>query len=176
MKALHRVPLLALLALTSCGIPATGVVEAGGPASGVVPITPVYFVSGGRLVAMPRETDLPGDPAAALRLLMDGPASAETGKRLRTEVPGLPSLAPTTDEASAAPVPDAPSVSANGDTLTVRLPAGMDALSDVATVQIICTAAAAHRLTASSTEPVTVEVTDGGGRRVRGSDEDCPGL
>ena len=59
MKALHRVPLLALLALTSCGIPATGVVEAGGPASGVLPLTPVYFVEGGRLVPVPRNTGRP---------------------------------------------------------------------------------------------------------------------
>ena len=47
MKALRSVPLLTLLALTSCGIPATGVVEAGGPASGTLPMTRVYFVENG---------------------------------------------------------------------------------------------------------------------------------
>lgn len=45
MKSLRRVPLLALLALTSCGIPATGVVQA----------------------AWPRQRDSPSDPGLLRR-------------------------------------------------------------------------------------------------------------
>jgi hypothetical protein len=48
MKATRGLLLLAsLLALSSCGIPATGVVEAGDPASGIPPVTQVYFVASG---------------------------------------------------------------------------------------------------------------------------------
>ena len=102
MKALRSVPLLTLLALTSCGIPATGVVEAGGPASGTLPMTRVYFVENGALVATSRTTELPGDPEAALQLLMAGPLAGEKRSgRLSSEVPGVPTamaLPPATDE------------------------------------------------------------------------------
>ncbi|MFE2215354.1 hypothetical protein ACFW93_25805 [Streptomyces canus] len=178
MKALRSVPLLTLLALTSCGIPATGVVQAGGPASGTLPMTQVYFVENGALVAMPRTTELPGDPEAALRLLMAGPLEGE-GRLggLLTEVPGLPTSAalPTaTADAPGKPSSDAPTVTVEGATMTIELPPGMDTLSDTGVRQMICTAAAAYRLTRPSVDAVTAEVTDGAGRRVRGSDEGCP--
>ena len=180
MKALRGVPLLTLLALTSCGIPATGVVEAGGPASGTLPMTPVYFVENGALVATPRTTTRPGDPEAALRLLMAGPLAGE-GRLdgLSTEVPGVPTamaLPPATDEPGNPdpPAPDTPTVTVKGDAMTIRLPPGMDRLSDAGVRQIVCTAAAAYRLTRPSDATVTAEVTDGGGRRVTASDEGCP--
>ncbi|MFF0093477.1 hypothetical protein ACFYSF_26435 [Streptomyces canus] len=178
MKALRGVPLLTLLALTSCGIPATGVVEAGGPASGTLPMTRVYFVENGALVAMPRTTELPGDPRAALQLLMAGPLAGEgrSGK-LSTEVPSLPTamaLPPAADEPAKPPSPDAPTVTVKGDAMTIRLPPGMDGLSDIGVRQIVCTAAAAYRLTRPSDATVTAEVTDGGGLRVTASDEGCP--
>ncbi|WP_020118379.1 hypothetical protein [Streptomyces canus] len=179
MKALRRVPLLALLALTSCGIPATGVVEAGGPASGTLPQTPVYFVDkSGALVATPRTTELPGDPGAALRLLMAGPLEGE-GRLggLFTEVPGPATSAPLpadTPDEPGKPSSDAPTVTVEGSTMTIELPPGIDTLSDTGVRQMICTAAAAYRLTRPSVDAVTAEVTDGSGRRVRGSDEGCP--
>ncbi|WP_433918100.1 hypothetical protein OIE50_08950 [Streptomyces canus] len=178
MKALRSVPLLSLLALTSCGIPATGVVEAGGPASGTLPMTPVYFVENGALVAMPRTTELPGDPEAALQLLMTGPLAGEgRSGRLSTEVPGVPTamaLPPAIDEPTNPPSPGAPTVTVEGDAMAIRLPPGMDGLSDTGVRQIVCTAAAAYRLTRPSDATVTAEVTDGGGRRVTASDEGCP--
>ncbi|WP_406155662.1 hypothetical protein [Streptomyces canus] len=178
MKALRSVPLMTLLALTSCGIPATGVVEAGGPASGTLPMTQVYFVEDGALVAMPRTTELPGDPEAALRLLMAGPLAGEgRSGRLSTEVPGVPTamaLPPATDGPGNPPSPDTPTVTVKRDAMTIRLPPGMDGLSDAGVRQIVCTAAAAYRLTRPSDATVTAEVTDGGGRRVTASDEDCP--
>ncbi|WP_328745150.1 hypothetical protein OHT57_06910 [Streptomyces sp. NBC_00285] len=181
MKALHRVLPLTLLVLTSCGIPATGVVEAGGPASGTLPITPVYFVRDGGLVAMPRTTELPGDPAAALRLLLAGPMSGEgrSGEDVSTEIPALPtSMAPppASADATGQPSPDGPTVTVNGDAMSIRLPADTGPLSGVAVRQVVCTAAAAYRFTRPSADPVTAEVVYGGGRGVRGSDEGCPGL
>ncbi|MFJ9154082.1 hypothetical protein ACIRP7_39935 [Streptomyces sp. NPDC102270] len=178
MKLLRRVPLLALLAVTSCGIPATGVVEAGGPASGTLPQTPVYFVEGGALVAMPRTTERPGDPEAALRLLMAGPLAGE-GRQdgLATEVPGVPTamaLPPATDGPGEPPSPDTPTVTVKGNAMTIRLPAGMDRLSGTGVRQIVCTAAAAYLLTRPSDATVTAEVTGGDGWQVRASDESCP--
>ncbi|MET9790107.1 hypothetical protein [Streptomyces canus] len=178
MKALRSVPLLSLLALTSCGIPATGVVEAGGPASGTLPLTPVYFVENGALVAMPRTTERPGDPEAALRLLMAGPLEGEGSlDGLLTEVPGPATSAPlptATADAAGQPSSDAPTVTVEGSTMTIGLPPGMDRLSDTGVRQMICTAAAAYRLTRPSDATVTAEVTDGGGWRVTASDEGCP--
>ncbi len=178
MKAIRGLaPLASLVALSSCGIPATGVVEAGGPASGIPPVTQVYFVHGDTLVAVPRSTAYPSDAGAALRLLMLGPTSAEAGKRLTTEIPGLPTSAPhpppTADEAGD-PSTDALPVTVNGDTLTVELPSGMRPLSHMATRQLICTAAAAHRLGTPSAGPVTVRITSDSGWRATGADEDCP--
>lgn len=192
MRALHRAPLLALLALTSCGIPATGVVEAGAPASGALPLTQVYFVENGRLVAVPRNTGRPGDPTDALRLLMAGPLTGEGGTDgLTTEVPALPTAPPTamalpsaavdepgsppsdTSGAAGSSASDTPTVTVAGNAMTIRLPAGMGGLSDLGVRQLVCTATAAYRLTRPSTPSLTAEVT-GGPHRVRTSDEDCP--
>ncbi|MET7692898.1 hypothetical protein ABZT06_33885 [Streptomyces sp. NPDC005483] len=180
MKALRRVPLLTLLALTSCGIPATEVVQAGGPASGTLPLTPVYFVENGALVATSRTTELPGDPEAALQLLMAGPLAGE-GRLgdLSTEVPDLPTSVPAPTAAAdgpGTPPSDGPTVTVQGSTMTIRLAPGMDTLSDTGVRQMICTAAAAYRLTRPSVGSVTAEVMDAAGRRVRGSDEGCPDL
>ncbi|MFF7052889.1 hypothetical protein ACFY94_31520 [Streptomyces griseorubiginosus] len=191
MKSLHRAPLLALLALTSCGIPATGVVEAGGPASGALPLTPVYFVENGRLVAMQRNTGRPGDPTDALRLLWDGPLAGEGGTdrldSLTTELPALPTAmalpsvatdvpgSPLSDPSGAAgnPASDTPTVTVAGNTMTIRLPAGMSGLSDLGVRQLVCTATAAYRLTRPSAPSLTAAVT-GGGHLVRMSDARCP--
>ncbi|MEU5698788.1 hypothetical protein [Streptomyces aurantiacus] len=178
MKALRGVPPLMLLALTSCGIPATGVVEAGGPASGALPMTRVYFVESGALVAMPRMTALPGDPEAALQLLMAGPLAGEGDSgRLSTEVPGMPTAMappPATDGPGQPASPDTFTVTVQRDAMTIRLPPGMDRLSGTGVGQIVCTAAAAYRLTRPSDATVSAEVTDGGGWQVTASDESCP--
>ncbi|MFC8359373.1 hypothetical protein ACFUIY_05795 [Streptomyces griseorubiginosus] len=191
MKALHRAPLLALLALTSCGIPATGVVEAGGPASGALPLTPVYFVENGRLVAVPRNTGRPGDPTDALRLLSDGPLVGEGGTDrldgLTTELPApptamaLPSAAtdvpgsalPDSSGAAGNSASDTPTATVAGNTMTIRLPAGTAGLSDLGVRQLVCTATAAYRLTRPSAPSLTAVVT-GGGPLVRTSDARCP--
>ncbi len=177
MKALRGVPLLTLLALTSCGIPATGVVEAGGPASGTLPMTRVYFVENGALVVIPRTTEQPGDPGAALQLLTAGPLAGEGGSGLSTEVPGMPTALappPATDGPGKLASPDTFTVTVKRDAMTIRIPLGMDRLSGTGVRQIVCTAAAAYRLTRPSDATVTAEVTDGGGWQVTASDESCP--
>ncbi|MFE7031916.1 hypothetical protein ACFU9Y_16510 [Streptomyces sp. NPDC057621] len=190
MKALHRAPLLALLAVTSCGIPATGVVEAGGPASGALPLTPVYFVENGRLAALPRHTGRPGDPTDALRLLMAGPLDGERGTDstdgYTTELPLLPTAmappsaavdvsggSPSDPSGAAGSASDTPTVTVAGNVMTIRLPAGMAGLSDLGVRQLVCTATAAYRLTRPSTAALTAAVT-GGGHLVRTSDARCP--
>ncbi|SNX56610.1 hypothetical protein SAMN06272735_1063 [Streptomyces sp. TLI_55] len=200
MNAPRRLALLAvpaLLALASCDIPTTGVVEAGEPASGIRPITPVYFVYDDALVAVPRTTAWPGNAGDAVRLLLRGPTPGEAGKRLATEIPerrATPAApAPTATEPAASDPPrpsptdaptdlqgqtptDDPTADVRGDRITLRLPLGTGPLNPLATRQVICTAAGAHRVTAPSAAPVTVEVTDGSGWHATGTDEDCPSL
>ncbi|MFI8535194.1 hypothetical protein ACIGMX_33750 [Streptomyces aquilus] len=216
MNAPRRLALLALpalLALASCDIPTTGVVEAGEPAGGIRPITPVYFVHDGTLVALPRTTAWPGNAGDAVRLLLRGPTPGEAGKRLTTEIRGRrttpASPAPTAVEPRGQPAAgdppqpsptdaptgpqeqlptdaptgllgqaptDEPTADVRGDRITLRLPLGTGPLNRIATRQVICTAAGAHRVTAPSTARVTVEMTDGSGWRATGTDEDCPSL
>ena len=190
MRAPHRVALLmapALLVLSSCGITETGVVEAGGPASGIVATTPVYLVKNGALVAVPVRTARPGNAGAALELLLGGPSGDEQHNGITTELPGLPNATspvttsapgffggPTETTAAAPTTPTTPAVSVEGDTLSVRLPYKGIELPPLARQQLICTAAAAHRMAAPSAGPVTVILTDNGGWRVKGTDERCP--
>ncbi|MDH6625562.1 hypothetical protein M2271_003373 [Streptomyces sp. LBL] len=119
-RAVRRSVLLflpALCALASCGIPATDVVEAGGPASGVVPMIRVYFVADGALVGVPRRTVAPVDVESAVEMLLQGPTGAERAGGITTGLPSAmapptrapaPSRAPTTD----APTTDAPATDA----------------------------------------------------------------
>jgi hypothetical protein len=184
MRAAHRVTLLlvpALLALSSCGITATGVVEAGGPAGGIVATTPLYFLKNGAPVAVPVRTVRPGDAGTAVELLLAGPSLDQRQSGFTTEVPALPDFvqpAPTTTPGSPGgqvePQAVRPTVSVDGDSLSIRLPYATRALHHLATQQLICTAAAAHRMAVSSTGPVTVALTDSGGGRVQGTDERCP--
>lgn len=185
MKATRRLlmPIAPVfLALSACGISPTGVVEAGGPASGIAPVTPLYFVRDGVLVAVHRATARPGDAQAALRMLLAGPTPAETDGRLSTEVPGpprapaTPFARPTAARAPEQSPPDGPTVTVKGAVLSIRLPFGLGALSRLATEQVICTAAAAHRVGEPSGDALTVTVSesDGGGWHAQGTDEDCP--
>ncbi|MET8979930.1 hypothetical protein ABZX85_30445 [Streptomyces sp. NPDC004539] len=194
-RAARRVlPVLAVLgAMSSCGIPATGVVEAGGPASGIAPVTAVYFVRDGELAAVLRPVEVPGDASAALVLLLEGPPP---GDRITTEVkpllarPASPSaepsasLDPGTDPGDSATPPsdrsvfpwasDAPVVSEDRGELTVRLPDRMRELTDLGIGQVVCTVAAARRVAAPELSVVTVELLAGGERFARRSDGRCP--
>ncbi|MFE6286253.1 hypothetical protein [Streptomyces sp. NPDC057877] len=180
----------ALCALTvSCGIPTTGVVEAGGPAGGVVPTVRVYFVAGGTLVAVPRRTGTPVEVKAALDVLFLGPTEPEYGKRITSDLPLLAGSAvrpPTPADPAATVVPtEAPQaaesmelveVTEGGGRISVELSPTVGRLTGLAAAQIICTAVAAQRTADPTAKPAPVTVTGPGGRRVEGTGAMCPGL
>ncbi|MEV0554191.1 MULTISPECIES: hypothetical protein [unclassified Streptomyces] len=165
----------AALLLSSCGIPSTGVVEAGEPATGIRPAYVLYFVRQDTLLGV--RSQVPGtfDIGTAVELLFRGPDALLGRKALTTELPRLTS--PVTLRASGARV-------------SVTLPPGTEPLSGTALAQLTCTIADARLVvsagsgseggggswsgndTASSTK---VTVTIPGVRQAEGSGEMCPG-
>lgn len=119
--------LAAALVLAACGVPTSGVIQAGDPATGMSPGLNVYFLAGGDLVAVPRTTGRDPDLTTALRLLFYGPDDLEAAK-LRTELPRLS---------------NPPEVLFKGGTVVVRLPPGIPRLSPLAMRQLACTVAGA---------------------------------
>ncbi|MEW2522031.1 hypothetical protein [Actinacidiphila alni] len=112
--------------LTACGVPTSGVIQAGEPAMGMRPGVSVYFVSDGELRAVPRTAPADAGLRTALRILFDGPAASET-TTLGTELPRLSG---------------APKVAVHGATVVVGLPPGVARLTPLATGQLACTVAA----------------------------------
>ncbi|GGZ17531.1 hypothetical protein [Streptomyces poonensis] len=167
------------LAASACGIPATGVVEAGEPATGVLePGTAVpaevtgpaahadtvlvYFLRNGSLVPVTRTVDSPADPGPALLMLFKGPDDQEREEGLATEL---------------RPFTVMPTVRTDGATVVIELPEAVGKLSDTATDQLACTAAAA-RLRQDpdlAAAQVTVTVEQPGGRLAGRSSDHCPG-
>ncbi|MGW3132078.1 hypothetical protein [Streptomyces sp. NPDC001123] len=189
MVTLRRRAPLALLVpaavcvLASCGIPTTGVVQAGGPAVGVVPKARLYFVRDGALFAVRRPTDAPGDVESAVRDLLQGPTDAERSKGVTTGLPqptGMPTAVPAYGGATV--VPEMPSwadlvkVTAGDHRISVRLSAAAGEPGDpgLAAAQIACTADAAQRVAAPGAEPEPVTVTFRDGRRFAGAATRCP--
>ncbi|WP_249924343.1 hypothetical protein [Streptomyces alboniger] len=73
------------LALTGCGVRPTGVVDAGGSASGLTKGLRLYFVSeSGRLEGVPRPDQPIRAPVDVVKLLMGGPSEAEKRSGLTT--------------------------------------------------------------------------------------------
>ncbi|WP_406444161.1 hypothetical protein OHB00_45720 [Streptomyces sp. NBC_00631] len=179
--------LVATGALASCGIPTTGVVQAGGPASGAVPSTRLYFVRGDALIAVRRATDAPGDVESALRALFLGPTAAERRKGLTTRLPlltAVPTTVPSVPaDGGAAVVPDLPrwadlvKVTARDHRISVELSVALGEFHDprLAAAQLVCTADAAQRVAAPGADPEPVTVTLPAGRRVEGAATSCPG-
>ncbi|MDQ1027856.1 hypothetical protein QF035_005438 [Streptomyces umbrinus] len=161
----------AALLLSSCGIPSTGVVEAGEAATGIRPAYVLYFVRQDTLLGV--RSQVPGtfDIGTAVELLFRGPDAILGRKGLATELPPLRST---------------PTVRANGARVSVELPRGTEPLTRTALAQLTCTIADARLVvsagsgssggsandTASSTK---VTVTIPGVRRAGGSGETCPG-
>ncbi|MCX4704405.1 hypothetical protein [Streptomyces sp. NBC_01373] len=186
MRTLRRAVLLAvpaLCALASCGIPTTGVVQAGGPASGVVPTIRVYFVADDTLVAVPRRTVAPVDVESAVEVLLEGPTEAERVKRMTTLL-SLPGLLPTAVPAApatdgAVPVPqevrtaDLVKVTVTDDRVSIELTAAMGDVVGLAADQLICTALGAQRVADPGSEPLPVTVTGPRGRRIEGTGTSC---
>ncbi|MBM9507848.1 hypothetical protein [Actinacidiphila acididurans] len=142
MKAARAVaPLVGLvsaLTLAACGVPPSGVIQAGTPASGMyvprpTPATPtpvlIYFVHDGVLRPFPRKIVDPGDFGAVVRFLFYGPIAGEA----RTATTELPRLKATPEVEI--------SGDANGNTLSVKLPQDVPPLTHLAMLQLVCTVA-----------------------------------
>ncbi|MFI8090843.1 hypothetical protein ACIF9R_21395 [Streptomyces sp. NPDC086080] len=123
----------AAVALTACGVPPSGVIEAGAPASGMYspsaapPSSPatvsLFFLRDGDLTPYPRQIDDAGDLEAVVHLLFKGPAATETATAI-TELPRLT---------------DAPRVVVADGILFVQLPGKTAPLSRRAMLQLTCT-------------------------------------
>ncbi|MEV5955959.1 hypothetical protein AB0M11_19660 [Streptomyces sp. NPDC051987] len=178
--------LVAAGALAACGIPTTGVVQAGGPASGIMPTARLYFVREGTLTAVRRTTDAPGDVESALQALLRGPTDAERSKGLTTRLPLL-GVVPSTATAvpgyggatTAAEPPgwaDLVKVTARDHRISVELSGALSQVHDprLAAEQIVCTADAAQRTAAPGAAPDPVTVTLPAGSRVEKIATTCP--
>lgn len=191
MRPVHRAALLAVssvLGLSSCDIPATGVVEAGGPASGIPPAALVYYVRNGTLVAVSRKVPEAGDVTTAVAALLLGPTPQERRENLTTRLARqflLASPAPTatqngtTTPTASQPPTETPAeavrVTMQDGDISVELPWYAAELSSLAADQVICTAAHAYLLTRRDLNSVTVTVTDAAGHPTEGTDDRCPG-
>ncbi|WP_254404903.1 hypothetical protein [Streptomyces sp. AC627_RSS907] len=178
-SARRTLPLLlaTLLPLSACGIPATGVVEAGEPATGVrgpgstlapsesapaaVPVATalLYFVADGALVPVPRPVPGATGLAGTVLMLFEGPDGQERGQGLTTELP---------------PAAVAPTVRTDGTAVTVHLPERTESLSDTAVDQLACTVAVARLRQDPELGSAQVTVEQPGGRLAGRSSDDCP--
>ncbi|WP_405913211.1 hypothetical protein OG760_23030 [Streptomyces sp. NBC_00963] len=134
--------LTSAVTLTACGVPPSGAIEAGEPASGIVstsapPSTPptvsLFFLHDGDLTAYPRRTEDTEDLGAVVRLLFEGLTASESATAT-TELPHLT---------------DAIRVSTGKDgSLSVQLPGVAAPLSHQAMLQLACTVAPSLATTA----------------------------
>lgn len=125
--------LAAALSLSACGVPTSGVIEAGEPASGVSSPTPraaapgpvtVYFLRDGRPAPYLRRAADSGNLTVVVGTLFRGP-TAEEAPSATTQLPHLQAV---------------PEVDLDGDgAVTVHLPRGVPALSHLAMLQLACT-------------------------------------
>jgi hypothetical protein len=174
------IPALGLLA--SCGIPTTGVVQSGVPASGLVPTIRVYYVTGDVLYGVSRRTAAPPDVESAIQVLLKGPSPVEQSAGLVSLLPSVaspptalfPTAAPTLDQRAAAQTSKWVQVTSRRDRVDIRLTVAMGGKTDLAAAQLICTALAAERLGTPATRPLPVTVTAAEGREIRSSDTECP--
>jgi hypothetical protein len=151
----------AVLLLTACGVPESGVVPAGDSATGIRQNTMLYFVRGGHLTALPDDsgptTDLKAGLAEqdqradavrfhvelAVWLLADGPGHAYRSKGVTSEfLAGYWSRPP---------------VRVAGSAVTIELPSYRP-ITAVATRQLLCTAADAFLTASPDTEPAKLTV------------------
>jgi hypothetical protein len=120
--------------LSSCGIPSTGVVEAGEAATGIRPAYVLYFVRQDTLLGV--RTRVPGtfDIGTAVELLFRGPDALLGRKGLTTELP---------------PLTATPTVRTDGTRVSVELPRGTRPLTRTALAQLTCTIADARVVVAA---------------------------
>ncbi|MEV1085593.1 hypothetical protein AB0I98_46510 [Streptomyces sp. NPDC050211] len=145
------------LLLASCGIPETGVVETGEPATGIRPALVSYFVSEGILVPVRRLGFPSADVETAVATVFQGPDVRERRRGITTQLPPLTgALSVRTDS--------------GGGEVTVELPRGTGPLTETAVAQLTCTVAYAR----FDSAPTTVTVTVPGAWQTEGSSDSCP--
>ncbi|MEU9154233.1 hypothetical protein AB0D59_27660 [Streptomyces sp. NPDC048417] len=142
--------LAAGLALAGCGVPSSGVIQAGPAASGIVSpgakpttgtVIALYFIHDGDLKPYPRKIDDPADFQSVLDMLFDGPDEQES-RSAATKLPRLPG---------------APDVAIDGENiLSVRLPKDAGHPGHLALMQLTCTVAGVAR-------PLTAKPSSGPG-------------
>lgn len=149
----------AALLLAGCGIPATGVVQAGDPATGVRPTAVLYFIADDQLVPVYREMTEPVHVNTAMELLLAGPDGRDRRRRLTTAFARM----------------STPTFSTDGDRVSVQLSPHSAPLVPIAARQLICTVAEARLSDAPDTvrTGVTVVVTGLNGWRAQGYSRDC---
>ncbi|MDR6974331.1 hypothetical protein J2X68_001009 [Streptomyces sp. 3330] len=146
-----------LAALASCAIPASDVVDAGAPATGLPPVTPLYFLSKGQLVAVPT-SETATTPDEAVRILLRGPDQTVRERGLTT------ALSPIKPE----------SVQSHGATVSIRLPSVAKRFPRLGLDQLVCTAAAAQVLAAPDVTSVIVVISAPGAWHYTGNSTVCP--
>ncbi|MFG1805567.1 hypothetical protein [Streptomyces sp. NPDC049040] len=127
MKARAALLAAAGLLLAGCGIPTTGVVEAGEPAVGVHQDVTLYFVRSedGELATVQRRIEQTVDADLAVRMLLGGVAAVEQ------KVMGLTTQLP--------PMADVPGIRTDDGEVTVDLRVPAERLSRTAVEQVVCT-------------------------------------
>ncbi|MFD3836165.1 hypothetical protein ACFWWC_07860 [Streptomyces sp. NPDC058642] len=181
MKPAHATALLAasVLLLSACDIPTTGVVEAGGPASGIPPTVAIYLIRDGALVAVPRMISDAGEPVTAVESLLKGPTPQERRQQLTTELARPLSATTLPTPSPTEPLPEeSVRLMAETDRISLELPGYAGKLTSLAANQVICTAGRAYLLTRPDLDSttVTVTVTDAAGGTFDGGVERCPEL
>jgi len=189
-----------VFALYGCGVPATGVIEAGEPATGVhwpgrtapSPLAPtvLYFVGpGGGLVSSVRNADgfvaptaVPSQvppsavPGATPTAAPSAGGDADLGTVLAILAKGPDAVERHKGVTSELPVLKAlPQVQSRPGGVTVELPQGTPRLSGRAAEQVICTVAVARGTEAPGGAAERVIVLGGVGERFEGTGARCPG-
>ncbi|MER5431471.1 hypothetical protein [Streptomyces sp. NPDC002588] len=182
-KPVRRCVLLwlsALCALTSCGIPATDVIQAGGPASGIVPVANLYFVRSERLVAVPREMTGEFDLSWVMAALMKGPSERESAEGVRSDLPVVDVVLATPAPSDGRPEPAETvatrsfvTVTKSDDRVLLTLAAVMG--SGLGKAQLVCTVMAAQRVISPGAKPKPVTLVEPDGRRADDAGQNCPG-
>ncbi|MFJ8157085.1 hypothetical protein [Streptomyces sp. NPDC094468] len=141
--------LAAGLTLAGCGVPPSGVIQAGPAASGITrpdanpttrSVVVLYFIHDGALRPYPRTVGSAADHRSVLAMLFDGPDAQESATAT-TMLPRLPS---------------APDVKTDGaGALVVRLPDDAGHPDHLALMQLACTVAGVA-------EPLTAKPARGG--------------
>jgi hypothetical protein len=165
-RAARLVPLVAAaFLLSACGIPTTGVVQAGDPGTGVSqPTVVVYFVENdvpgglGAPVPVSRPVDGPAGVATAVDSLFRGLDAEDQRHGLTTALPRLTA---------------GPTVLAEGAVVRIGLPAGTPQLSLTAMLQLVCTVGYATQGGFPLGSPVLVAVAVPGRWQTAGTSWEC---